>query len=80
MEKHYWFVAQTYVNLGGASVSYFAFREGAYGLHTTSDINDENICYYTTEEEAKKFAYGWANTDRTVHGRYLPEPPKRVVA
>jgi len=81
MEKLYWFVAQTYVNNEGASVSYFAYQEGAYGQHTTSDINDNNICYYGIETAAKRFAYeGIGNTDRTVHGRYLSAPPKRLIS
>lgn len=81
MEKHYWFVAQTYVSLAGASVSYFAYRKGPYGLHTTPDIDDEDICYYATEETAKKFAYETcgACTDRTVHGRYLKMVPKNLI-
>lgn len=80
MEKRYWFVAQTYVNLAGASVSYFAYSDGPYGLHTTPDINDENICYYETEEAAKRFAYEYcgANTDRTVHSRFLGTKPKNL--
>ena len=79
-EKMYWFIAKTYVNLTGAFVSYFAFSGDAYGLHTTEDINDENICYYPTEAAAKCFAYnGIANTDRTVHARYLPAQPKNLI-
>lgn len=80
MSVRYWFVAQTYVNLAGASVSYFAYIKGPYGLHTTPDINDENICYFKTEDAAKRFAYEYcgANTDRTVHSRYLNAVPKNL--
>lgn len=79
MEQNYWFVAQTYVDLAAAYVSYFAIRPGSYGLHTTPDVNDEYICYFSTEEKAKHFAYdGIANTDRTVHARCLPSAPKNL--
>lgn len=80
MEKRYWFVAQTYVNLVGADVSYFASKNGPYGMHTTPDVDDENIIYFLTEDAARRFAYeGIANTDRTVHVRYLSKTPKQIM-
>lgn len=79
MEKRYWFVAKTYVNKVGAHVSYFAYSDDAYGMHTTDNLDSENILYFLTEAEAKSFAYdGIANTDRTVHACYLAETPRRV--
>jgi len=45
-------VAQVYVNLVGSYVTFYAFREGAYGLHRVSDINDPDVLWYDSEAEA----------------------------
>jgi len=46
-------VASVYVNLEGATVSYYAYSNDAYGLHL-EDINNENVIWYNTANEAKK--------------------------
>jgi hypothetical protein len=38
---------------GKVEVTYFAFKDGAYGLHLVDDINDESVLWYETEEEAE---------------------------
>lgn len=76
MEARYWFVAETYVNVVEATVGFFAYSDGAYGMHITEDINDKNILYFENEGAAKDFAYkNVANTNRTVHCRYLGSTP-----
>ncbi|MNI78294.1 hypothetical protein D3C76_224560 [compost metagenome] len=76
MEVRCWFVAETYVNAKGATVGFFAYSKGSYGMHITENINDPNILYFENEEAAKDFAYkNVANTNRTVHCRYLDSSP-----
>lgn len=50
-------VASVYMNTDGCNVSFYAFKEGVYGVHRVSDINDKNIIWYDTEEEAMKNRY-----------------------
>lgn len=38
---------------GEAVVTYFAFKNGAYGLHSVDNINDESVIWYETEAEAE---------------------------
>ena len=74
MEKHVWFIAETYINsVGEASVSVMCGQNNAWGSYWSSDLNDPHITYFDTLEEAKKIAYMGANTDMTVHGRYIHE-------
>lgn len=47
-------VAQLYVNKMGAHVTYYAYSDDAYGLHRVSDINDNNVLWYDTVDEASK--------------------------
>lgn len=52
-----YYVASVRSNLKEVAVSYYAYKEGVYGLHLTSDINDPNILFYETEEAAKKHIF-----------------------
>lgn len=70
-QKHVYFIAQTYIDLSGASVSVMCAQNNAWGQYWSSDLNDPHILYFDTEEKAKEIAYMWANTDMTVHGRYI---------
>jgi hypothetical protein len=45
-------VASVRVDLSGSEVTFYAFKDGAYGLHRVSDIEDENVLWYDTEAEA----------------------------
>lgn len=48
-------VAHVYVNcIGEATVSYYAYQKGSYGLHLVGNKNDENVLWYDTAEEARK--------------------------
>lgn len=49
-----WFVAQTYINKAGASVSYLSYQDGPYGLHWSTDINDPCVIWFDSREEALK--------------------------
>ena len=71
MEKRVWFVAKTYINSVGADVSVRCYQNNAWGSYWSSNLNDPHVQYFDTEEEAKSVAYMWANTDMTVHCRYI---------
>ena len=47
-------VAQVNTYCGKHEVSFYAFREGQYGLHRVSDWDDPYVLWYDTLEEAKK--------------------------
>lgn len=70
-QKRVFYIAKTYINLAGADVSVMCYQNNVYGTYWSGNLNDENIVYYDTEEKAKKVAYGWANTDMTVHSRWI---------
>lgn len=38
-------------------VSFYAFQEGAYGLHRVSNWDDPNVLWYDTKAEAMKQRY-----------------------
>jgi hypothetical protein len=68
MAKIKYFIASLYINEVGAEVTYYAYKEGSYGLHRTPDINDPNIIYYDTLEEARKQK---PNDSDSIHFRYV---------
>lgn len=71
-EKHVWFIAKTYIDCkGNASVSVLCYQNNSYGSYYSTNLLDEHIVYFDTEEDAKKVAYMWANTDLTVHSTYI---------
>ena len=71
-QKLVWYVAKTYINCKGeADVSVMCYQNNVYGTHWSGNLLDKNIVYFDTEEKAKKIAYGWANTDMTVHCRWI---------
>ena len=70
-QKRVYFIAKTYINLAGASVSVMCYQHNQWGTYFSEDLNDPHIQYFDTEADAKKVAYMWANTDMTVHGRYI---------
>lgn len=73
-EKLVWFIAKTYINCKGeADVSAMAIAANGWESIWTSNLLDPSIQYFATKEEAKRVAYMWANTDMTVHGRYIKE-------
>lgn len=47
-------VASVHVNSDGPSVSYYAYLNNSYGLHTVSDWKNEHVIWYDTEIEAMK--------------------------
>ena len=72
--KLVWFIAKTYINCKGeATVSAMGIAANGWESIWTSNLLDPCIQYFDTEEEAKRVAYMWANTDMTVHGRWLKE-------
>lgn len=70
-QKRVWFIAKTYINQVGADVSVLCYQPNQWGSYFSSDLNDPNIKYYDTEADAKAVAYMWANTDMTVHSKYI---------
>lgn len=55
MAKIKYCVANIYVNcMGEAKVTYYAYRNGAYGLHLVENKNDEYVLWYDTADEARK--------------------------
>ena len=71
-QKLVWFIAQTSINCKGEA-TVFARGIAANGWESiwTPNLLDPCIQYFDTEEEAKQVAYMWANTDMTVHGRWV---------
>lgn len=72
-QKLMYFVVETYINCDmEARVSVLCVAKNGWeeywGELKSSNIN---IKFFETEEEAKKKAYTWANTDMTVHGKWI---------
>ncbi len=48
-------VAKLYVDgFGAPHVSYYAYRNDMYGLHTIESINDPDVLWYDSIEEARE--------------------------
>lgn len=70
-QKHVWFVAKTYINsCNEAMVSVLCVAKNGWEEYW-GELTNENIKFFDTEEDAKKRAYTWANTDMTVHGKWV---------
>ena len=70
-QKLMYFVAQTYINCDmEARVSVLCVAENGWEEYW-GELKSDNIKFFETEEEAKKKAYTWANTDMTVHGKWI---------
>ena len=74
-QKLVWFVAKTDICNGEASVSARAIAANGWEAVWVDNLMSPDIQYFSTEEEARKVAYGtgWANSDMTVHGRWIYE-------
>lgn len=71
-QKLVYFIAKTYIScLGKADVSALGVAANGWESIWVSNLLDPCIQYFDTEQEAKRVAYMWANTDMTVHGRYI---------
>ena len=53
-EMYKYCVANVYVNLEGAHVTYYAYGNNQYGLHLIDDWRDNCVIWYDTEKEAMK--------------------------
>lgn len=70
-QKLVWFVAKTYINCDmEAMVSVLCLAENGWEEYW-GELNSKSIRYFDTEEEAKKTAYTWTNTDMTVHSKWI---------
>lgn len=70
-QKLVWFVAKTYINSNmEADVSVLCIAENGWEEYW-GELNSPRIKFFNTEEEVKKTAYTWANTDMTVHGKWI---------
>lgn len=45
-------VAEVNAVCGDHKVTFYAFKQGQYGLHRVADWDDENIIWFDTKEEA----------------------------
>ena len=53
-----------------AKVSFYAFRDDAYGLHRVGEIDDPDVIWYDTEQEALKMRL---NSNDCVLYKYFEE-------
>ena len=56
-QKLLYCVAQVTMRGSTPDVSFYAYSNGSYGLHLVGNIDDENVLWYDTEEEAKKHIF-----------------------
>lgn len=67
--KGYKYCVASVNNYGnGWEVSFYAFLEGAYGLHRIGDWDDPAVLWYDTEAEAMKRRF---NSNDCVLSRYF---------
>ena len=66
-------VASVSVSLKSTTVTYYAFHEGAYGLHLVSSWKDEDVLWYDTEKEA--LGHRWNGNDCVLMmcAEYIPQ-------
>lgn len=70
--KLVWFVAKTHFDCNmKPDVSILVVANNGWEEVWSVDLNDPRIKLFETEEAAKAVAYSWANTDMTVHGRWI---------
>lgn len=61
---------------GTASVFYYACRPDMYGHHLTSDINDINVVWHDSIDEANRAMNVWANHNECIIARRIEHIPK----
>lgn len=70
--KFVFYVAQTTFNCNMVpTICILITHDNGWESMWSTDLNDPRIKLFDTEEEAKAIAYGWANTDMTVHCRWI---------
>lgn len=66
-------VASVRIDLGGTEVTYYAFREGAYGLHLVSDWKNNDVLWYDTEREALDHRWNGNDCVLMMCNEYIPK-------
>lgn len=73
MMKIKYCVANLYVDLQSANVTYYAYQKGQYGLHLTNNWKDENVIWYDSEEQAKKHILNTNECIISILEEYIPK-------